>query len=143
MSDITFSMIKPDAYAAGHTGAILAEIEKAGFRIRAMRLTRLSAAEAGAFYAIHRKRPFYEDLCSYMSSGPIVALLLEKEDAVNSYRKLMGATDPQKADSGTIRARFATSIEANAVHGADSNENAITEVSFFFSERDRLLTAPS
>ena len=136
MSYITFSMIKPDAYQAGYTGPILTQIEESGFQIRSMRLTKLYPEEAAAFYAIHKERPFYQDLCKYMSSGPIVALVLYKEQAIEAYRKLIGATDPAQAEPGTIRARFATSIEANAVHGADSDSNAIKESSFFFSRRD-------
>ena len=139
MSNLTFSIIKPDAYLAAHTGAILAQIEGAGFRVVGLRLTHLTASEAGRFYEVHKARPFYEDLRSYMSSGPILAFVLQKEGAVEAYRTLIGATDPSKAAPGTIRARFATSIEANAVHGADSDENARKEASFFFSARDLLL----
>ncbi|GAB4124765.1 MAG: nucleoside-diphosphate kinase [Raineya sp.] len=127
-------MIKPDAVQAGNTGAILAMIEKAGFRIVAMRMTKLSKARAGQFYEVHKERPFYEDLCNYMSSGHIVALILEKENAVADFRKLIGATDPAKAEEGTIRRMFAKSIEANAIHGSDSDENAAIEGSFFFSK---------
>lgn len=130
----TFSMIKPDAVQAGNIGAILAMIEKAGFRIVAMRMTKLSKARAGQFYEVHKERPFYDDLCTYMSSGHIVALVLEKENAVADFRKLIGATDPAKAEEGTIRKMFAKSIEANAVHGSDSDENAAIESSFFFSK---------
>ena len=139
MSDITFSMIKPDAYVAGYTGPILAQIEEAGFQIRGMRLIRLSPDGAAVFYAIHKERPFYKDLCQYMSSGPIVTLVLRKERAVDAYRELIGATDPKQAAAGTIRARFASSIEANAVHGSDSDENAQIESAFFFSARELLL----
>ena len=130
----TFSMIKPDAVQAGNIGAILAMIEKAGFRIAAMRMTKLSKARAAQFYEVHKERPFYEDLCNYMSSGHIVALILEKENAVADFRKLIGATDPAKAEEGTIRKLFAKSIEANAIHGSDSDENAEIESSFFFSK---------
>lgn len=130
----TFSMIKPDAVQAGNIGAILAMIEKAGFRIVAMRMTKLSKARAGQFYEVHKERPFYDDLCTYMSSGHIVALILEKENAVADFRKLIGATDPAKAEEGTIRKMFAKSIEANAVHGSDSDENAAIEGNFFFSK---------
>lgn len=126
-------MIKPDATSAGHTGAILDKIIKAGFRIVAMKYTRLTPEEAGRFYAVHRERPFYNDLVKYMSSGNIVAAILEKENAVEDFRKLIGATDPAKAEPGTIRNLFAKSIDANAVHGSDSNENAAIEGSFFFS----------
>lgn len=126
-------MIKPDAVGAGNTGAIIKMIEEAGFRIVAMKKTLLSAERAGEFYAVHKERPFYKDLCAYMSSGAIVPMILEKDNAVEDFRKLIGATDPQKAAPGTIRNLFAKSIEANAVHGSDSDENAAIEGSFFFS----------
>jgi nucleoside-diphosphate kinase len=129
----TFTMIKPDATSAGHTGTILDKIIKAGFNIVAMKYTRLTPESAGKFYAIHKERPFYDALVKYMSSGPIVAAILEKENAVESFRTLIGATDPAKAAAGTIRNLFATSIEANAVHGSDSDENAAIEGGFFFS----------
>ena len=132
----TFTMIKPDAFADGHTGAILQQIEEAGFAIKAARLLHLTAAQAGKFYAVHRERSFYEELRQYMSSGPILAVVLEKDNAVSDFRKLIGATDPAKAEAGTIRKRFARSIEANAVHGSDSDENAALEASFFFSQLD-------
>jgi nucleoside-diphosphate kinase len=134
----TFSMIKPDAVAAGNSGAILKMIEEAGFRIVAMKMTRLTLAQAGAFYAVHKERPFYQDLCNYMSSGPIIALVLEKENAVEDFRKLIGATDPAKAEEGTIRKLFAKSIEANAIHGSDSDENATIESAFFFSKLEEV-----
>jgi nucleoside-diphosphate kinase len=133
----TFTMIKPDAVAAGHTGAIIKMIEEAGFRIVAMKKTQLSRERAGQFYAVHRERPFYNDLCTYMSSGPIVPMILEKENAVEDFRKLIGATDPQKAAPGTIRNLFARSIEANAIHGSDSDANAEIEGSFFFSKTEQ------
>lgn len=133
----TFTMLKPDAIQNGHTGAILDHILKAGFRIIAMKYTHLSADTAGKFYAVHRERPFYNDLVGYMSSGPIVAAILEKENAVEEFRNLIGATDPAKAAPGTIRQLYAKSIEANAVHGSDSNENAQHEGNFFFSELER------
>lgn len=133
----TFTMIKPDAVGNGHIGAILAKINEAGFRIVAMKYTKLSAESAGEFYAVHKARPFYNDLVSYMSSGPIVAAILEKENAVEDFRKLIGATDPAKAEPGTIRNLFAKSIEANAVHGSDSDENAAIEGNFFFSGLER------
>jgi nucleoside-diphosphate kinase len=117
----TFTMIKPDAVAANNTGAIIKIIEDAGFRIVAMKKTRLSKERAGEFYAVHKARPFYNDLCEYMSSGTIVPMILEKENAVEDFRKLIGATDPQKAEPGTIRNLFAKSIEANAIHGSDSD----------------------
>jgi nucleoside-diphosphate kinase len=126
-------MIKPDATSAGHTGAILDKIIKAGFKIVSMKYTRLTAESAGKFYAIHKERPFYNDLVKYMSSGPIVAAILEKDNAVESFRTLIGATDPSKAAPETIRNLFATSIEANAVHGSDSDENAAIEGAFYFS----------
>lgn len=126
-------MIKPDAVGAGNTGAIIKMIEEAGFRIVAMKKTKLSKEQAGQFYAVHKERPFYNDLCEYMSSGSIVPMILEKDNAVEDFRKLIGATDPQKAEKGTIRNLFAKSIEANAIHGSDSDENAVIEGSFFFS----------
>lgn len=135
---ITFSMIKPDAFGAGNSGAILKMIEEAGFRIKAMKLTKLSPERAGKFYEIHKERSFYDELCAYMSSGPIVALVLEKTNAVEEFRKLIGATDPSKAADGTIRKLFAKSIEANAVHGSDSDENANIEANFFFSQFERV-----
>lgn len=133
----TFTMIKPDAVQNGHIGAILAKINEAGFKIIAMKYTRLNAATAGEFYAVHSERPFYNDLVSFMSSGPIVAAILEKDNAVEDFRKLIGATDPSKAEPGTIRNLFAKSIDANAVHGSDSNENAAIEGNFFFSGLER------
>jgi nucleoside-diphosphate kinase len=129
----TFTMIKPDAVAAGHIGAILAQINKAGFRIVAMKLTRMSAQTAGAFYAVHKERPFYGELVEFMSSGPIVAAVLEKENAVEDFRKLIGATDPAKAEAGTIRALYAKNVGENAVHGSDSDENAAIESAFHFA----------
>ena len=130
-------MIKPDAVGAGNTGAITKMIEEAGFRIVAMKKTKLSAERAGQFYEIHKARPFYNDLCTYMSSGSIVPMILEKDNAVEDFRKLIGATDPQKAEAGTIRNLFAKSIEANAIHGSDSDENALIEGSFFFSKLEQ------
>ncbi len=135
--NITFTMIKPDAVSAGNSGAIIKMIEEAGFEIQAMKKTQLSKEVAGKFYAVHRERPFYGDLCEYMSSGPIIAIILTRENAVESFRKLIGATDPSKADPGTIRQLFATSIEANAIHGSDSDQNAAIESAFFFSELER------
>lgn len=129
----TFTMIKPDAVKNGHLGAILNDIIIDGFRVVAMKYTRLTPEKAGEFYAVHRERPFYRELVEYMSSGPIVAAILEKENAVESFRKLIGATDPQKAEEGTIRRKYAQSISANAIHGSDSDENAAIEASFFFS----------
>lgn len=133
----TFTMIKPDAVQNGHIGAILAKINQAGFRIVAMRMTRLSKESAGAFYAVHKERPFFGELVDYMTSGPIVAAILEKNNAVEDFRKLIGATDPAKAEEGTIRKMFATSIAANAVHGSDSDENAAIEGSFFFADMEK------
>ena len=138
MSNITFTMIKPDAFANGHTGAILDKITKAGFRIVALKLTSLSGEKAGEFYAIHKERPFYGELVEFMSSAPLVAAILEKDNAVEDFRKLIGATDPAKAAEGTIRKMFAKSIEANAVHGSDSDENANIEANFFFSQFERV-----
>lgn len=129
----TFTMIKPDAAADGNSGAILKMIEEAGFKIVAMKLTRLTEERAGQFYEVHKERPFYNDLKKYMSSGKIVAAILEKDNAVADFRKLIGATNPAQAEEGTIRKKFAKSIEANAVHGSDSDENAQIEGSFFFA----------
>ena len=136
-TDITFTIIKPDAVANGHTGSIIKMIEDAGFRIIAMKKTQLSVKRAGQFYAIHREKPFFSELCEYMSSGPIIPIILKKENAVEDFRKLIGATDPKKAAAGTIRALFAKSIEANAVHGADSDANADREAQFFFSNLEQ------
>jgi nucleoside-diphosphate kinase len=126
-------MIKPDAFSKGYTGNILAMIEKAGFRLVALKKIRLSEEKAGEFYAVHKARPFYGELVEFMSSGPIVAAILEKENAVEDFRKLIGATDPAKADEGTVRKLYAESVGKNAVHGSDSDENAQIEGSFFFS----------
>ncbi|MEO9474336.1 MAG: nucleoside-diphosphate kinase [Cyclobacteriaceae bacterium] len=136
-ANLTFTMIKPDAFAAGNSGAILKMIEEAGFSIKAMKLTKLTPTTAGGFYAVHKERPFYNDLVNYMSSGPIIAIALEKDNAVADFRKLIGATNPAEAAEGTIRKLFAKSIEANAVHGSDSDENALIEASYFFSELER------
>jgi nucleoside-diphosphate kinase len=133
----TFTMIKPDAVANGHTGAILNDIIKGGFKLVALKYTSLSSAKAGEFYAVHAERPFYNDLVNFMSSGPIVAAILEKDNAIEDFRTLIGATDPSKADEGTIRNKYAKSIEANAVHGSDSDENAAIEGNFFFSAFER------
>lgn len=131
--NITFTMIKPDAVKAGHIGSILAHINKAGFRIVAMKLTQLSPQKAGEFYAVHAARPFYGELVEFMSSGPIVAAVLEKDNAVEDFRTTIGATNPADAAPGTIRALYATSIGENAVHGSDSDENARIEAAFHFS----------
>jgi nucleoside-diphosphate kinase len=132
-NDITFTMIKPDAVAEGNAGAIMKMIEAADFKILAMKLTRLSPGQAARFYEVHKGKPFYKDLCKYMSSGKIVAMVLSKTDAVKEYRQLIGATDPSKAETGTIRKLYAKSIQSNAVHGSDSDENARIEANFFFS----------
>lgn len=129
----TFTMIKPDAVKNGHIGAILEHINKAGFKIVAMKYTKLSAEKAGDFYAVHKERPFYGELVEFMSSGPIVAAILEKDNAVEDFRKTIGATNPEEADAGTIRALYATSIGENAVHGSDSDENAKIESDFHFA----------
>ena len=134
---ITFTMIKPDAVEANNIGPILAMINKAGFKIRAMKYLQLSKENAGAFYAVHKERPFYGELVNYMSNGPIVAAVLEKDNAVADFRTLIGATDPTKAEEGTIRKTFATSIAANAIHGSDSDENALIEAGFFFNQLER------
>ena len=136
-TNITFTMIKPDAVEANSIGPILAMINKAGFIIKAMKYLRLSKEQAGNFYAVHKERPFYGELVDYMSSGSIVAAVLEKSNAVADFRTLIGATDPTKAADGTIRKLFAKSIAANAVHGSDSDENAANEASFFFSGLER------
>jgi nucleoside-diphosphate kinase len=133
----TFTMIKPDAVGNGYIGGILKMINDAGFRIVAMKYTKLSAEAAGKFYEVHAARPFYGELVDYMSSGPIVAAILEKNNAVADFRTLIGATDPTKADEGTIRKIYAKSIAANAVHGSDSDENAQIEGDFFFSKLER------
>lgn len=132
----TFTMLKPDATGAGHTGKIIDRIVQAGFTIKALKWTQLTLADAQAFYSVHSARPFYGELTAYMSSGPIVAAILEKDNAVEDFRNLIGATDPKDAAPGTIRADFAESIAANAVHGSDSDENAAIEGSFHFSQRE-------
>ena len=136
-TNITFTMLKPDAVEANNIGPILAMINKAGFTIKAMKYLRLSKEQAGNFYAVHKERPFYGELVEYMSSGPLVAAILEKNNAVADFRNLIGATDPTKAADGTIRKLFAKSIAANAVHGSDSDENAANEANFFFSGLER------
>ena len=137
MSNYTFTMIKPDAMKKGHAGAILDMIIKSGFRISALKLTKLTTERAGEFYAIHKERPFYTDLVTFMSSGPIIAAILEKENAVAEFRTLIGATDPAKADKGTVRKLYAASVGENAVHGSDSDENAKIESDFFFALNER------
>jgi nucleoside-diphosphate kinase len=138
MSNRTFTMIKPDAMAKGHAGAILDRIIKEGYKVVALKQTRLSAEKAGEFYAVHAARPFYGELVEFMSSGPIIAAILEKDNAVAEFRKLIGATDPAKADAGTIRKLFASSLGENAIHGSDSDENAQIEGNFFFSSLERI-----
>jgi nucleoside-diphosphate kinase len=138
MSNRTFTMVKPDAFANGYSGAILDIILKAGYRLVALKMTQLSPEKAGEFYAIHRARPFYGELVEFMSRGPIVAAILEKENAVADFRKLIGATDPARADKGTIRQLFAASLGENAIHGSDSDENAFIEGGFFFSNLERI-----
>ena len=129
----TFTMLKPDSVEKGNIGAILEKITASGFRIVAMKLTQLTKADAEAFYAVHNERPFFGELVEYMTRGPVVAAILEKENAVQDFRTLIGATNPAEADTGTIRKEFAESIEANSVHGSDSLENANLEISFFFA----------
>ncbi len=133
----TFTMIKPDAVAAGHIGNILAMISNAGFKIVALKLTQLTVADAKAFYAVHAARPFYGELVDFMSSGPIVSAILEKENAVSDFRTLIGATNPAEAAEGTIRKAYAKSIGENAVHGSDSDENAAIEGAFHFAGREK------
>ena len=137
MSRLTFTMIKPEAVEAGNSGSILSKIEKARFRIVAMKKTLLSKEKAGQFYAVHKERPFYHDLVEYMSGGPIVAAILEKDNAVLDFRTLIGSTDPSEAAEGTIRAEFAESKAKNAVHGSDSDENAKIECDFHFELSER------
>jgi nucleoside-diphosphate kinase len=132
MAERTFSIIKPDAVKAGNAGAILTRIEKAGFRIVALRLRRLTQAQAEGFYHVHRERPFFGGLCAFMSSGPCLTLVLERENAIAHLREIMGATDPAKAAPGTIRKDFASSIERNAIHGSDAAETARFEIGYFF-----------
>ena len=133
MSNRTFTMIKPDAFKKGHSGAILDRIIKEGFKIKALKMLHLSKDKAGEFYAIHRERPFYGELVEFMSSGPIIAAILEKDNAVDTFRKLIGATNPAAAEEGTIRKLFASSVSENAIHGSDSDDNAAIESAFFFS----------
>jgi nucleoside-diphosphate kinase len=134
----TFSIIKPDAVAAGHAGEILAAIEKAGFRLLALRLTRLTGAQAQGFYAVHREKPFFAGLVKFMTEGPIIVMALEREDAIKGLREVMGATNPANAAEGTIRKRFAANIERNCIHGSDAPETAAVELNFFFSASELL-----
>jgi len=134
--NITFTMIKPTAMAKGYMGKILDQIIAGGFQVRALKYTYLTKEEAEQFYAVHKERPFFEGLTDFMSSGPIIAAVLEKENAVEAYRNFIGATNPADAAEGTIRKLYGTSIEANAVHGSDSDENAVIESNFYFSTRE-------
>jgi nucleoside-diphosphate kinase len=135
---ITLAIIKPDAVASGKAGRILAHLEQNGFRVRAIRMMRLSGEQAGEFYAVHRERPFYGSLVSFMTSGPCMPVLLERDDAVTALRETIGATDPAEAADGTVRALYAESKERNAIHASDSDENATREAAFFFAEADRV-----
>jgi len=139
MSNRTFTMIKPDAMKSGHAGLIIDRIIKEGYKIVALKMTKLSADKAGEFYAVHKERPFYGELVEFMSSGPIIAAILEKDNAVSSFRTLIGATNPAQAAEGTIRKLYAASVGENAVHGSDSDENAAIEGNFFFSGLERVL----
>jgi nucleoside-diphosphate kinase len=134
----TFSIIKPDAVAAGNAGEILALIQKAGFKVLALRMTRISDAQARGFYAVHKERPFFQSLVKFMTEGPVIVMALERENAIAGLREVMGATNPANAAEGTIRKRFASSIERNSIHGSDAPETAETELRFFFSTADFL-----
>jgi nucleoside-diphosphate kinase len=138
-NDLTFSIIKPNAVRTGKTGPILAMINENGFEIEAMRMVKLTVQQAESFYAVHRGKSFFEGLIEFMTSGPVVVMILRHEDAVDQFRKLIGATDPAKAEPGTIRRIFAVSVQMNAVHGSDSPENAVRESNFFFSEIERFM----
>ena len=140
MTNRTLAIVKPDAVASGKAGNILAHLEKEGFRIRAIRMLRLSQEQAGEFYAVHRERPFYGSLVAFMTSGPAIPVLLEREGAVAKLREVIGATDPAEAAEGTVRALYAESKERNAIHASDSDENAAREAGFFFAEADYLGT---
>lgn len=140
--NVTFTMIKPTAVKKNYVGGILKMINEAGFVIRALKLTRMSKTQAGAFYEVHKGKPFYEELITFMSSGPIVAAILEKDNAIADYRDLIGATNPEKAAEGTVRKMFACDMTQNAVHGADSDENAKKEADFFFSTFERFYGDP-
>jgi nucleoside-diphosphate kinase len=134
----TLAIIKPDAVGSGKAGKILAHLEAAGFTVRALRLTRLDATQAGAFYAVHRGRPFYDELVDFMTSGPVIPMVLERDDAVAKLRETIGATDPAEAAEGTVRKLYAESKGRNAIHASDSDENAAQEIAFFFSKHERL-----
>jgi nucleoside-diphosphate kinase len=134
MSNLTFGIIKPDAVRAGHTGKIIQRINDVGFKLRGMKMLHMSLREAEGFYAVHRERPFFGGLTEFMSSDPCIVMVLEKEGAVKAWRDLMGATDPAKADEGTLRKDYGGSLGENAVHGSDSDENAAIEIAYFFSQ---------
>lgn len=134
MGNLTFGIIKPDAVSAGNSGHIIQRINDAGFKLRAMKTLHMTLKQAEGFYAVHRERPFFGGLTEFMSSAPCVVMVLEKEDAVKAWRNLMGATDPAKADEGTLRKDFGGSVGENAVHGSDSDENAAIEFAYFFSQ---------
>ena len=134
----TFAILKPDAVASGHTGQILSMIEHAGFRIRGIKMIRLSKQQAEGFYEVHKERPFFGGLVTFMTEGPVVVMVLEREDAIKHWRQVMGATNPEKADEGTIRKKFAKNIERNSVHGSDAPETAAIEIPFFFSMSELL-----
>ena len=136
MIERTLTIIKPDSVEKKNVGAIIAHLEKKGFEILAARMTRLTEAQARAFYEVHKERPFYNDLVAYMTSGPVWPMCLQREDAISYLRKVMGATNPAEAEPGTIRALYGESIERNAIHGSDSSENAVKEISFFFPTAD-------
>jgi nucleoside-diphosphate kinase len=136
--NLTLTMIKPTAFKKNYSGAILKMINEAGFEIKAMKLTRLTSEQARTFYAVHKEKPFYNSLVDFMSSGPIITALLEKENAVEAFRSLIGATNPENAAEGTVRKLYGTDLQQNAVHGSDSNENAIKESDFFFSKMERV-----
>jgi nucleoside-diphosphate kinase len=138
-SDFTFSIIKPNAVRTGKTGPILAMINEGGFEIAAMRMVKMTVPQAEAFYSVHKGKPFFEGLVEFMTSGPVVVMILRHKNAVEEFRKLVGATDPAKAEPGTIRKTFAVSVQMNAVHGSDSVENAVVEANFFFSGFERFL----
>ena len=133
---LTLAIIKPDAVQSGKAGNILAHLEAAGFTVQALQMTRMNTVQAGAFYAVHKERPFFKDLTTYMCTGPIVTLVLARDNAIPEWRKLMGATNPKDADAGTLRKDFAIDIEKNSVHGSDSAENAAYEISYFFSQTE-------
>lgn len=136
-SDFTFSIIKPNAFRTGKTGPILAMINEGGFEIVAMRMVKITIPQAESFYSVHKEKPFFGDLVEFMTSGPVVVMILRHENAVDEFRKLIGATDPVKAETGTIRKTFGVSVQMNAIHGSDSVENAIAEASYFFSGIER------